>query len=353
MLKVRTQAMNNNEYPILFEDCVVKGDFIYFFSESYNALFSYNYILDKLTYISGIPDECFLQERLIGNILSYESYLILVPMRTVANNVWFFDLMKGSWSNISIELDGVHPPYEKIAYATIYGNNLILVGCYYGGIININLVNKEIIYYKDLFENELKIHSLFGCETIGDKIYIPSPECNKVFEYNINSNDGTWTTVGAQGCSYSGMIWTGKSFWLAPFKGTDLVEWDGKKIYKQVKIPESFYKQSGYLFRGIGKIGEEIYVVGLKGKQSISFKEIDCNDQKIINNSYFIYKKLPDDGYIIQDYMGNVQMLLNSKVYNFSLLIKSDDIVANATANNIDELRETDNSDLRLFLKII
>lgn len=347
--------MRSKEYPLLFEDCVIKGDMLYFFSMNFNALYSYNFVFGKLTFIDRIPDEKYFQGRLIGNVLLYDSKLVLVPMRTTTSKVWLYDLNGNFWSSISIDTKNIKPPYEKIAYATIYEEHLILVGCYYGGIININLNTQEIVYCDKVFDDDLKIHSLFDCERIDDELYIPSPETNKVLKFNMKSNEGKWLSVGDENCSYSGLIWTGSNFWLAPYKGTDIVKWNGDEIYEQFKIPDYYGNKENYLFRGIGKILNKIYIVGLQNIQAFAFEEDNCYNYEVVPNTYVMYKGNKTDDYIVQDYLGKVEMRWNGKLYKFLLTLQPDEILAKANGNDIraNMFEENNNLDLELFIKMI
>lgn len=295
-------------YPIIIEDCVLIGEQIYFVDYNVTALFSMNIYTGEVKYIDSIPDEMVIQVHLIAKILNYKNKLILIPARAVHYCIWFYDLEKGTWGNQIFEQKGIKAPYEQFAYATIYRNELFIVGCYYPALICINLDNNKAVYF-EMFKNDLEIHALGGCECVDNLLYIPSPTSNEVAIFDMQLRKWVWVSIGEKNNSFSGIIKNGDVFWLSPFKNTSLIRWDGNREVKEYDLPTELQNLGGCIFNGITSHKDNILVYGLKGKPSLLFPCDDYSKVKIIKHSYLMCKDVDKNTFILCDYKGNVQVI--------------------------------------------
>lgn len=313
--------------PILFEDCVLVNNILYFFAEDLNAVCSYEYIPGKLQYLTSIPDEEFICQRLSGNILYYEGKIIIVPMRTKASKVWIYDLKKEQWDYVQIDMGDIKLPYEKIAFAEIVDGQLILVGCYYPGIIIIDLSDNSVTFRKEIFEKSTMLYSLFSCLVCEGLLYIPSPQKNAVYVFDIKKQRGQEIKIGPDNNTYSGIVNVKDNFFLAPFRGNALIKWDGKKDYERVSIPDILINDKEYMFRGVGMYGEKVVVNGLEGKCSFSFVPSSWEKHEILEETYIICKEIDENTFIKQDYQGNVCFFVDGNETVFKIEMEDDEII--------------------------
>lgn len=345
--------------PMIIEDCVLINDQVYFVDYNIAVLFSMNLYTGEIKCVDRLPDEVIVQVHLVAKILNYKNKLILIPSRTMHNHIWVYDLGKGIWSCQVLEEKGIKAPYEQFAYATIYGNELFIVGCYYPAIICINLDDSKIEYF-EIFKNDLKLHSLGACESVDNQIYIPSPINNMVAVFDMQLKKCTWVSVGKENNSYSGIIMHGDTFWLSPFENTSLVKWDGKNKVIEYELPMELQNLSGCIFNGITSYKDTIWVYGLKGKPTLCFPYDDYKKFKIVEHSYLLCKKIDKNHLILCDYEGNVEIISETEKKKFIKYIPNVKLeqILNEYKNELNrleavELIEDDFMQLDRFVKVI
>lgn len=300
----------SNKYPVVIDDCVLVGSELFFFAKNCNALFSLNLKEDeyKINLLGRIPDESIFGEGLVSNVIYFDNKLFLPPKKMKANKIWIFDLQTYNWNNVDIDLDDIQQPMEKIAYATIFKDELVMIGCYYDGIVRVNLNTYEIVYYKNMLDSEELIHSLFYCLKVDNNILIPSPNRNVISKLNLNSFECEKITIGNDNCAYLGICECKDYYWLAPRKNIPyIVKWDGKNDFYEFDVPEGIKDNGEYYFGQIANIDNSIYMVGGYGKKTLITNE-NISDYIITENGLAFVKKLSDDCYIIQDYSGNIEL---------------------------------------------
>lgn len=317
--KVGKIIMEIYKYPLLIADCVVVKDNMYFFSQNYNALCSLNIEKKECILLGRIPNEYVFDENLVEAIHYFKNTLILTPKRMTANKVWIYDLTSKKWTFIELDFGNVVAPLEKIAYSVIYNETLVLVGCYYNGIIKIDLNTKKIEYYKDIFDTEEMIHSLFNCEMVKDNLLIPSPNKNQIIKVNLTSYNCETISVASEKCTFVGICKCNEKYWIAPRKKSPyVVLWNGENKYQEYEVPSEIKKNGEYVFAKVGYIGDKIYMSGGRNKKTLVFSSENYNEQQIINNSFVIIKG-NGENYILQDYRGNVLYVANGKKYEFCM----------------------------------
>lgn len=348
--------MKRKEYPLLISDCLIIEKEMYFFAKNYNALFVLNLVSGKKSFLGRLPDEHLFGSNLVQSIQIWGEQLIFVPKAMKADKIWMYDLKRQLWNSIEVTFDGVKYPYEKIAYSFIYNEFLVLIGCYYNGIVRINLNNKSMEYYLNIFDKEEKIHSLFCCELDGENLIIPSPNKNQVYIINLNSLKIRTYKVGNDECIYSGICKCGDYYWLSPRCTCPyVVRWDGERETRIYALPEEIKTNGAYIFSGINHIGDDIYMIGGEGKKSLVFSGYNYSEKKIMPESHSFHKCGRDNEYIVQDYDGKLSILWDGIKYEYDFLLDMDDefFVDSARRLDADSIVESKGIDLNLFVNML
>ena len=243
---------------------------------------------------------CFLPEkeknRLIDKILCWRNYACLVPMNS--DHLYLFDLMKNDL--ISIDIPGVQlVKYFKFFNGCIYNDNLYLVGCYYPGLIKIELLTrkvKKIDIYNEIIESLDGKMPPFTRKSIVMKdhfIYIASAKKNIVIIVDLDNDTYYYENVGRDTSKYYGIAWDGKAFWLAPFKGTAITRWIPNCSVEEIDV--SKFNVSDNIFSGISCYKDKIYLFALESDYSLEYDYQTKKGKLIHTGSEFFYEELNDE----------------------------------------------------------
>ena len=208
--------MEKKEYPLLIADCVIVDDIMYFFTKNYNALYSIDLKTKYRTFLGRIPNEKIFAADLVGKVHYFKNRIWLIPRKMRANKIWIYSIENAKWNFIEIDLGQFENSLEKIAYSFIYNESLVLVGCYYNGIIKIGLETTQVKYYKNFFGNVKDICSLYYCEVDNDNLLIPSPDKNQVIKVDLHSFEYETISIGDKTNTFSGICKCGDEYWLSP-----------------------------------------------------------------------------------------------------------------------------------------
>lgn len=343
---MRTQMEKN---VLLMADSLIIEEHIYFFARNYNALFVLDFVNKDPIFLGSIPDENIFGECLISSMEYWKDRLLFIPCRMNANKIWTFNLKEKKWTSISVDFDDIKFPFEKVAYSVICENVLYLVGCRYNGIIKVYLDSERIEYFPNIIDPEDDLHSLFSCELVDRSLFIPSPNRNKVSVVDLDSMDVDVYEVGNDECVYSGICKYGDVFWLSP-RGTCpyVVVWNGCKEYKMYMLPEDIILNGEYVFAGEGCIGTDIYMCGGYRRKSLKICKGDYDKKCIIPYSFVLYKNVGNNGYIMQDYDGNVSIKWEGNDYNFNLFWRGKTIFESRLVETFGDNVIYENNSVRL-----
>lgn len=310
--------------PLLFEDCVLVNNKIYFVGYNVGALFSMDINTGNLEYIDRIPNAMIIQCRVVIKILSYHDKLFLIPGRTVDNYIWTFDLKKKKWNAIEFRDEGVCYPYEKFSYAVMCNNEVFIVGCYYPSIICLDL-DTDVIKYYPVFLNDMGLHSTESCLFAERKIYISDPNGNGINIFSIDNRTVQYVQIGDKSNTYGGITKCEGKFWLIPFVGRNIVQWNGKTESTEYSLPYDYDNMGGHIFNGVTSYDDSIYCIGLKEKKSFIFQNQKYEDNRILPANYIVYKVLENNQFLLQDYAGNVQIISGKEIKKYKLQISNED----------------------------
>lgn len=347
--------MLDTRRPLLISDGIFLNTTFYCFSQNMNALLAIYKNGNVPQFIGSIPNEFLFQDNLISAIHSWENSLIFIPRKSNSNKLWLYETVADIWTSIDIDFGKIRPHFDKISYSVIYKENLFLIGCYYNGIIGINLISREITYYPNLIDKNDEIHSLFFCKKKNNKLYIPSPNENVVSIFDFDTHEIERIEMKGTNVSFSGITAYNNGYWLSPRgKGLEAVWWDGNNNYKIYSIPEDLTTNGEYIFYGIFRKNNDIIMVGGPNGKSFVFSGDNFDDNKVIEQSYAFFKNSDDENYIYQDYDGNVIIGNNNNFCEFKLVVDMYELLDDINvANHAGEIiNETQNIDLNIFLNL-
>ncbi len=307
-----------------FEDIVRAGDIYWFFLNRINALCALDIYRGDIRYISTIPGENFIQERLISKIVAWKNILYLIPMRTKKNAVYTYNIEDGNWDAIDIGEPSATQPYEKYGYANLYRNLLIMVGQYIPEVVLINIDNGDVKRIKICDSND-KLCFHRHCYLIEGKLYLPSAQSNIVYRYDVENNKVEQYSVGNFGNSYVGITYSNNKFWLSPYNKNSFVEWDGYLEYCNHDLPKEYDKYERNIFNGILKLGDTVLFGGLKGRKSFSYNTSQGKIEQVENQSYYMLTDLGEEQATLS-IDGELKIKKNNREFKM-MMIEEGDII--------------------------
>lgn len=321
-----------DEYiTLLFEDCVIEDEKLYFVSKNFNGLFCMNFRLGKVQFLDKIPLYEFRSERLVSKIIKYKESLYLIPMN--AEELWIFNLENFLWHKIHIKRIGNRRIYGKFFQAFFYEKTLFLFGSGYPAIVCVDVETESVSYIEKVYSNlKEKQEQLKDCYVRtdyaqkGSLIYMSSCVANKVLIFDLKTRDYQWKDIGPEGNRYAGITNDRNCFWLAPRCSTSIVKWDGDSKYCEYKLPGSL-KQGEYNFLGIIYDGEKICLPGMNNETTLLFSSNDLINIKIVKQKYLAYKRLINNYIVTLNTEGYLTVsLYNQVIWSDFCIIKKEEL---------------------------
>ena len=241
--------------------------------------------------LDSLPEEGLLQSNLYGNIIHCDNNLVVCP--TNAKKIWLYNLKRKKWEFVSLDKEEEEIPYKFFGgYA--YGNKIYMFGCYYPGIICLNVETKQLTRINKPFENILhqgEYDGLFNSAfTIIDKcLYAAILRTNQIMKFRLDTEECEFISIGSIKNRYSGVIWDGENMWLPPRKNGSYAVWDGKNCVKEYSLPEGFERDT-YYFGGGYYINGRVIFAGFNGK-SLEISVNAPEKAKVINKNILCYRK--------------------------------------------------------------
>lgn len=222
-----------------FFDCIVKNDKIIFVHNKTGILCTGNLRTGEIEKVKFLQDECD-SGRWYGDIGETDDEYYFAPM----NSRKMIRYKKENEAIKYEEFPDMHA--ANFNRALKYKEKLFLIPVTYEAIIQVDTVSGE----KEFVEEPINLikkmrycdgyYSMFGSCIVGDCLYIVSPICNYIIEYNIICKTTKAYEIIADNMGYWDMVYDGNDFWLNPYKGNKIVRWNKeegtvKQIYKYPK----------------------------------------------------------------------------------------------------------------------
>ncbi len=299
--------MHNRGNRVLTNDCVLKGNILYFFAYNLNALCAFNIDNDSVEVLWSIPNESFFGDQLISAIIAYGSKLIMAPMRCNKNVIWTYDLQTKETEEIPIGDCSVKPPFEKYSAAFLYKHEIILIGCYIPEIVIFD-IEKKTFKHIVVDNGEKDLFFLGGYERIGDTLYVPSSKDNYVLQIDLLSKHYSLKRIGNKGNRYAGIEKYGDGFLLIPTHQNYLIEWDGEDGYKLNEMLKGLFDNGTVHIFGSITIGNKILISGTWKYKSVWLEIDNLSKYEIDEDTYLMLKTLDDGCRVLASSCGRIRI---------------------------------------------
>lgn len=269
--------------------------YLYFASREINLLYRINLKTEELEFVTNLPDENMLEDRLYNGMCIEGDKLLLVPFN--AARVWIYDFLNKSWDYVEL-IDYMDISLKgKFAGGELRHNKAYLFGYMFRGILVVDLSTKKVM---NLLAEETAADCSFWGQTyalVNEKIYVSNRVKNEILMIHPETNLYEKISLGNNQNRYVGIIWDSGDFWLLPHHGNVIHKWDGNRIFVDIMIPD-FYNSAECYFNGICPSGKKLLLYSPKGRTCIFDKE---NPEKsfISKEKIFFAKYLPDIGVIV------------------------------------------------------
>lgn len=306
---------------ILMEDGILVKENFFFFSRDWNGLYMVELKSGVTQFVSTMPEEGIFAKRLCAGIIYHNNRLIMIPM--MARDIWIYDLGNKQWEKVERKHTGDKEHHEEIFRAVEYNNYLFMIGSNYPYIVRMDLNNYELTYlstpYAALAPFKRKSEAYFRCDFCcrGNRLFLASCLNNFVLCVNLDTLDYEWNEVGENGFCYSGIVWDGENYWLAPRRATPIVKWDGNDGMEYFPLSRDF-EETQYSFLGVQYHGGKLIFPGMSQKKTLVINPNDQCDIEIKEEGYLFYRCLDRGVVLFQNQKGllRIEDSVRNRVHN-------------------------------------
>lgn len=275
------ELLRNPSFRVGIEAMTWVDDEIWGFMHAFNALVKVNVLTGEIYYIDSVPWEEPYKERLYGDIVRVDNWLILVPVS--ANGIAIYDLKKGVFFKVS-ELKEVHkdrhPIYKedyKFAKGLQYKEYVYMFCSTYPAFLKIKITD-FLIEYIDEWTEEVEARNGIGTAYFrniyydGKKtVYLPSSYTNLVMKYDLSNDCYSYYTVGEREDTFSDICYWKDMFWIASKneRGILAINNFSDTCYKRFEMAK------GELFADLLKADDKIYAFSLDANRIFCISDYD------------------------------------------------------------------------------
>jgi hypothetical protein len=289
-IQVLLETSKEEDKTVYFYDCAYENETIWFVAGCYNALYQMDIESGKIIFLGTIPNEDELGSTLYECILKVEDNLWMIPAK--ATEIACYNLKEKRFSKIKLE-DGKVSKSEKFRGAHIYGNCIYMIPWKYEEIVCLDLITNSISRISGV--SDVRESCI-----VGDCIYMPINDSNKIKVYNMDKGKLTEYKIGEGVYRFSYILYKDNKFWLIP-RGTggEVVCWDkeNNSIRTYGNYPVDF--KHSLMFRAAICKDEYIWLLPEMGNMMI---RMHCSDGTMEgfhvanNDKYYcsFVKDLPD-----------------------------------------------------------
>lgn len=224
----------------MFDD----GEYLWFTSIEYNALFKMSKRTFQADYVGSFPDEEMYGYRLYTTINEWNGKLFFTPCS--ACEIGVYDMKNKHFEKINIGIVRSDNDFLKAKYAKkfvsgfLYNNTLILIPCCYDNIIVYDIITGEVSSQKGLFAHfyakykddttslDAQFYFCWFARRVGESEIVFHLHCNRnilVF-YNLATGDFREQAIGSGKETFSLIECDGRWVYLYDIGGDVLVKWE-------------------------------------------------------------------------------------------------------------------------------
>lgn len=325
------------------------------FSFYVNLVFSVSIDSGEITVIGSIPEEPFIKQQLIADIVYWKGNIIFVPM--TASKLWIYSINQKEWEGIPFENTDVEDKDFKFSGSVLEKNTLFLLGYEYFGIARVELENHFRIEYlaaKKWNQNHKTFCWGKNTKREGRELWFPSCE-NVLVKLSMDTMEYDYLKLGDKRERYVGICDFGTDTIIAPLTNKDPVivmnQW---KENRRIELPKDIANADLIAFEGCYLYGDKVIIYGINGYSLVVEKKQDEYNIHMIRKSMFCSNATCDGDRIISG-EGRVAFYSDAtKQWRTVNLLIEDFHVFDCYPFLTDcMLEETKQNDLRFYLSAI
>lgn len=235
---------------VCFYNSLIVGNDVWFISSELNELCKMDIRQGNVEVIEIIPSQQNVKDYHLG-IQKVGDQLIILPCH--AGDIIEIDLKKKKINGNSYKQSLDNNNFDKYIR---YKKYIFMKPRAYPAIVRYDIEEKIFTYYTECMEEFLKYldkknEMIFLGEVCvrGSCILMASCKTNKILEFDMDTGRHQTHIVGSDKLNYAGMTYDGTDFWLIPYEGKAIVKWnyETKKYWEFDDYPVRF-KGDKWLF---------------------------------------------------------------------------------------------------------
>jgi hypothetical protein len=249
-----TYMLSQNHRGLAFESMCDGGEYFWFTSCDFNALFRMDKRTWEAEYMGSFPNERLGALRLYGLIATYNGKLYFAPY--YANEIAIYDIASREFEKIAlapVETDrNASYGAEKFYSIKQCGKWIFFIPASYPALLRYDTENGALEYFSEWISPlnkhmaEADSHKIFFADAVivENKIYAAAWNANAVVVFDTDAYDANIIIVGDKTCRYKSICFDGSVFWLLPRHENAVVMWDSvSSECKEYGLPASCIKK--------------------------------------------------------------------------------------------------------------
>lgn len=296
----------------MFDD----GEYLWFTSIEYNALFKMSKRTFQVDYIGSFPGEEMYGYRLYTTINEWNDKLFFTPCS--ACEIGVYDMRNKRFEKINIGIlrsdnDLLKAKYaKKFVSSFLYNNALILIPCCYDNIIIYDIVTGEVSLQKNLFEHfytkykdyttslDAEFYLCWFARRLSESEIVFNLHCNKnilVF-YNLETENFREQAIGNEKGTFSLIECDGRRVYLYDISTDMLVKWEMETgQYSECHFADKLPAFQACAFEGsfvnMKILGEWLYLIPANTNVALKVhrETLDVAEVDVLSRECFIRDK--------------------------------------------------------------
>ncbi|MDR2356431.1 MAG: WD40 repeat domain-containing protein [Clostridiales Family XIII bacterium] len=230
-----TNYRKDDRLPLVMNYFCFTAGFLWFASAEFNGLFKMDLDTWDVRCVGSFPNEPFAKRDMYGGVIECDGKLCFAPL--FAASIGVYDIEKGKFETIELPRDvkfgnNIWKFSDTVVRAE---NKLIFIPCFYPAILVYDIASGKIESRSDIVSSLRRgseIVTVDRCSfrfafPVGNKVFIPYNQGNKIVVFDVRTFDYEVRTVGNANVAFCGIEFDGKDFWL-PSLSTDggLFRWN-------------------------------------------------------------------------------------------------------------------------------
>ena len=236
------EGEENDKFSLAAFSMLIDNGCIYFWAQYWNALCRMDIVSGKVKVLYQNQPSAYAAAN-YGMLVKIGTHLLLPPAN--ASSLLDYNLQTGMVREIPLE----NPlEYGNFGSSVVYKGILLMAGSRYGAIAKYDPAAGKIEYIfkapMEIMEMRSEGHDGFfgGMCVLGDELYVPLVNGNKVLALNLLNYSYRIHIVGAETAAYGHAVAYAENIWLTPRMGGPIAVWNPPTGVMQIfdKFPANF-----------------------------------------------------------------------------------------------------------------